>query len=27
LEPALQEVVELSRTGDNVSMHYRWVQR
>jgi hypothetical protein len=26
LEPSLQEVVELSRTGDTVSMHYRWIQ-
>ncbi len=26
LEPALQEVAELSRTGDSVSMHYRWIQ-
>lgn len=26
LEPSLQEVTEFSRTGDNVSMHYRWVQ-
>jgi uncharacterized protein len=26
LEPSLQEVVELSRVGDAVSMHYRWVQ-
>lgn len=26
LEPSLQEVVELSRAGDAVSMHYRWVR-
>jgi hypothetical protein len=26
LEPSLQEVVELSRAGDAVSMHYRWVE-
>lgn len=26
LEPSLQEVVELSRTDDDVSMHYRWIQ-
>ncbi|MFL2841015.1 MAG: DUF2066 domain-containing protein [Pseudohongiellaceae bacterium] len=26
LEPTLQEVVELIRTSDNVSMHYRWVK-
>ncbi len=26
LEPSLQEVVELSREGDAVSMHYLWVQ-
>lgn len=26
LEPNLQEVIELSRTGNDVSMHYRWLQ-
>ena len=26
LEPALQEVAELSREGAVVSMHYRWVR-
>lgn len=26
LEPSLQEVVEISRAGDAVSMHYRWVR-
>lgn len=26
LEPNLQEVVEFSRTDNNVSMHYRWLQ-
>ena len=26
LQPALQEVVELSRIGDNVSMHYLWTR-
>lgn len=26
LQPTLQEVSELSRSGDDVAMHYRWVQ-
>ena len=26
LEPSLQEVTELSRAGDDVSMHYRWIK-
>ncbi|MDG2089860.1 MAG: DUF2066 domain-containing protein [Gammaproteobacteria bacterium] len=26
LEPTLQEVTELSRAGDDVSMHYRWIK-